>query len=153
MAGRRFAPDQHQRIAIDEYDRRQVLLGIERKLLIERHVCGDLQIVQQQRVAVGRRLHDLVGRDDGAAAADVFDDEILLELVCQCGCDLSCGLVGRAAGRVGHDDGDGPARIVVRTQRGSDCAKTDCGQCDCDDAPHHSLLPGYIFSMQPTPPG
>jgi hypothetical protein len=37
--------------------------------------------MQQQRVAVVRRAGDAPGRDGGRAAADIFDDEILPELV------------------------------------------------------------------------
>jgi hypothetical protein len=35
--------------------------------------------MEKQCVAVGRRLYDLVCGNDGAAAAHVFDDEVLPE--------------------------------------------------------------------------
>ena len=81
---------------------------------IERHVRGDLQVVQQQRVAVGRAARDAAGGDGGAAAADVLDDEVLPELLGKSRRQHARELIGRAAGRVGHDDGDGAARIVLR---------------------------------------
>ena len=56
--------------------------------------------------------------------------------------DLARGLVGRSAGRIGHDDGDGAARIVLRRTRRGEGEQTEHGQCNGDNAPHHSLLPG-----------
>ena len=49
----RLAPDQHQRVVVDEGDRREVLLGVEGKVRVQRDVGGNLQIVQQQRVPSG----------------------------------------------------------------------------------------------------
>ena len=110
----RLAPDQHQRIGVDHGDRQEILLGVERQRLVERDVRRDLQVVDEQRVAVGRRARDALAGDVGAAAADVLDDEILAELGRELGRDLPRHLVGRAAGRVGHDDGDRPRRIGLR---------------------------------------
>ena len=62
-------PDQHQRVGVDHGDRQEVLLGVERQRLVERDVRGDLQVVDEQRVAVGRRARDALARDVGAAAA------------------------------------------------------------------------------------
>ena len=95
-------------------DRDEVLLGVERQRLVERDVRRNLQIVDEQRVAVGRRARDALAGDVGAAAADVLDDEVLAELGRELRRDLARHLVGRPAGRVGHDDGDGPRRIGLR---------------------------------------
>jgi hypothetical protein len=59
--------------------------------------------VQQQRVAVRRRFDDAVGGDDGAAAGDVFDDEILVEF-----------LRMRAVWSVGPPAGYGTTMVTVR---------------------------------------
>ena len=119
VGGERLAPDQHQRVGVDHGDRHEVLLGVERQRLVERHVGRDLQIVDEQRVAVGRRARDARAGDVGAAAADVLDDEILPELGRELRRDLARDLVGRPAGRVGHDDGDRPRRIGLRVGHAS----------------------------------
>ena len=75
------AADKHQRIAIDEDDGDEILLGIERQILVQRDVRRNLQVMQEKRVAVRCRLCHLVGADDRAAAGDVLDDEALLELL------------------------------------------------------------------------
>ena len=122
-----LAPDQHQRVGVDHGDRQEILLGVERQRLVERHVRRDLQIVDEQRVAVGRRARDALAGDVGAAAADVLDDEVLAELGRELGRDLPRHLVGRAAGRIGHDDGDRPRRIGLRVRGGdaSECCERD----------------------------
>src|SRR5207253_9700066 len=107
-------PDEHQRIAVDERHRGEVLLGVVGQLRVERDVGGDLQVVQQQRMAVGRGARDAAGADRGAAAAHVVDDEGLAELLAEAGGELPRKLVGRPAGGVWHDDRDGARRIVLR---------------------------------------
>ena len=81
IGGERFASDQHQRVVVDEGDRREVLLGIERQVRMQRHIGRDLQIVQQQGMAVRGRARDPAGGDRGGAAADILDDEALPELL------------------------------------------------------------------------
>ena len=122
-----LAPDQHQRIGVDHGDRQEILLGVERQRLVERHVGRDLQIVDEQGVAVGRRARDALAGDVGAAAADVLDDEVLAELGRELRADLPRHLVGRAARRIGHDDGDRPRRIGLRVCDGdaSECCERD----------------------------
>ena len=74
--------------------------------------------MDEQRGAVGRRAGDTLARDVGAAAADVLDDEALAELGRELRRDLARHLVGRPAGRIGHDDGDRPARVGLRLRAG-----------------------------------
>src|SRR5205807_4146972 len=77
----RLAPDEDQRIAVDERYGCQLLLGVVGKLRIERDVGGDLQVVQEQRIAVRRGARDAARSDRGAAAAHVLDNEALSELL------------------------------------------------------------------------
>ena len=58
-------------------------------------------------VAVLGRLDRVLGADRAGGARLVDDDELLLELGLELGGDDACHLVGRAAGRPRHDDGDG----------------------------------------------
>ena len=118
-------PDQNQRIAVDHHHRLEVLQRVEGQGLEQRRVRRNLQVVQQQRVAVRLGLGDLVGCNDRAAAGDVFDDEVLSELLLQLFRDHPRKLVGRSAGRVGHDDGD----VAIRIGRGG-------RSCESQDAEH-----------------
>src|SRR3954452_8658538 len=77
----RLAADQHQWIVVDEDDRREVFLSVERQVLVERNVGRDLQIVQQQRVAVWRPAGDTASGDGGGAATHVLDNDVLSELL------------------------------------------------------------------------
>src|SRR5262249_55798087 len=110
----RFSSRQHQRVLVDEADRREVLLGIEREIWIERYVGGDLQIVQEQRVAVRRRARDPASSDGGAAAAYVLDHEILLELLGKSRREPARDLIRGSAGRIWDDDRDQTARVILR---------------------------------------
>ena len=68
---------QHQRVFVDEHDRDDVFRCVEGQILQQRDVRRNLQVVQQQRVAVGRRLYEAVSREDRAGAGDILDDEVL----------------------------------------------------------------------------
>jgi len=99
---------------IDHHHPGEVFFGVEGKLLVERHVGGDLKIVQQERVAVGCRLRDPVGANQGAAARDIFDNHVLLD-------NLRHGLghdprrlIGGTTGGIGHDDRHRAAGILTR---------------------------------------
>ena len=62
--------------------------------------------MSEKRVAVGRRLGD-DGRGDGAACAGtIFDDQRLLPIFADFGCDQARQRVGRAAGRECDDEAD-----------------------------------------------
>ena len=59
---------------------RRVTQKIEIEMLVKRGVDGVGTGDQQQRIAVGRRLHHRLGGDVGAGARPVIDDELLAEL-------------------------------------------------------------------------
>ena len=82
-------------------------------VLVERNVRGNLQIVQQQRVTVGRGIGDAVGADDRSAASDVFDDDTLLQFLRKRLRNHARGFISRSAGRIGHDNRDSAARILL----------------------------------------
>ena len=86
----------------------------------------------QERVAVGRRLGDERRADHRALAGLVVDDDVLAEPLAEIFGHHAGDDVGRAAGRVGHDELDGLARPGLRLcrqggrQRGGDeCAARD----------------------------
>ena len=118
---KRIAADQYQGIAIDEHHRRKGFDGVKRQCLIERNIRGDLQIMDKQRVTIRRGTRDFFGTDDCTAAADILDNEALLELRQERLCNDARGLVGRAASRIGNDNGNVPAWILLRQGRLLQC--------------------------------
>src|SRR5262245_44571585 len=68
---------QDSRSAVDARNRRDVANEVETEVVIECHVpcvmCTDLE----ERIAVGRRLHDCLGGQIAASAHPVLDDEWL----------------------------------------------------------------------------
>jgi hypothetical protein len=136
----RLAADQHQRIVVDEDDGREVLLGIERQIVVERDIGRNLQIVQEQRMAVRRRARDPAGGDGGAAAAHILHDEILPELLRQYRRQHARELVGRTTRGIRHDQGDDAARILLCRAGQRPGEKTENCRCNTDDTPHRTLL-------------
>jgi hypothetical protein len=91
--------------ALDEHQRRRG--GRER------------DVAEQERVAVGRRLCDLVGADRTAAAADVLDHEALPHGLGQALCDQPRQHVGGGSGRKWHHDANRARRVLrLRQHRG-----------------------------------
>ena len=136
----RLAADEHQRIAIDEGDRYQVPFGVVGKRRVKRNVRRDLQVMKKQRMPVGRRARDAAGADGRAAAARILDDKASAEPVGETRRDQARELVGRAAGRIGHDDGDVLRRVIL--------AEAGKGQGEEQRGKHesHVHLPGMIGS-------
>ncbi len=153
VRGERLSRRQHQRIVVDHPDRREILLGVERQRLVERDVGRKLQIGDVERVAVGRRARDALACDVCAAAADVLDDEVLAELGGEFRRKLARHQVGRPAGRVGHDDGDGPRRIGLRLRgRGAEQHRQSDGEnCLCHSRASLTLLPKANTGTQAAP--
>ena len=87
---------------------------IEIELVVERGVDGVGRRDQKQRVAVGRRAHDRLGGDIGAAARPVFDDDRLAEPLRQPLPHQPRRDVRRAAGGVADDQPYRPRRIGLR---------------------------------------
>jgi hypothetical protein len=66
-----------ERDAHDSRDRRDIAGEVEAEIVVERLVDGAGHADQQQRVAVGRRVGDELGRDVGGGARPILDDELL----------------------------------------------------------------------------
>ena len=84
--------------ADDARDRRDVADEIEIELVVERRVDRVRRRGQEERVAVGRRVHDGLGADIAAGARPVLDDELLAEPLRQPLPHQPRDDVGRAAG-------------------------------------------------------
>ena len=94
----------HQRHLADGSDRRGVGDEIPLQLVVERDADRVRRSAQQERVAVRRRIHDILGADRAAGAGSALDQELLAEPVRQPLCDQAGGYVLRATGRKGDDD-------------------------------------------------
>jgi hypothetical protein len=78
-------------------------------------VRGD--VLHEQRVAVGRRLGDEVGRDRGAGAGAVVDQDLLSHGGVELGADRARQHVGNAARRETQHQPDRLARIIGLGER------------------------------------
>ena len=88
-------------------------------------------------------MRDAAGCNRGTAAADILDDEVLLQLVLQRLGENARHLVGRSAGRVGHDDGDVFAWIGLGPARHGENEQANNGQHECGGALHCFLPPCF----------
>jgi hypothetical protein len=107
----------HQR---DRRDRREVLLEVVGQLLVDAGRDRVVHRADQQRVAVGFGLRDVVGAERRARPGLAFDDHRLAEARLQLVGQRARQHVGGAAGRERHDQRDrlvGP-RLGERTAGG-----------------------------------
>ncbi|MNT21674.1 hypothetical protein D3C72_1570210 [compost metagenome] len=111
--GRHAAVDrQHGARGGDVGDRAQLSARIVGQLLVQRQVGRDRAgNGHQQRIAVRRRLGDVVGADDAAGTALVLHHHRLAELARQAIADGARQRVGQPARRVGDDQVDGLGRV------------------------------------------
>ncbi len=130
--GQRMGHDQRVRRGADIGDRRQIAQGVVRQIGVEAGVEGEPLVHHHQRVAVARRLGDLIGADRAASPALVFNDERLAQLVPQSLADQARDDVHAAARGERHDDVDRSCGPGLRN--GRDRAQ-QCGE-DGDPAEH-----------------
>src|SRR6188472_4296746 len=97
-----------------QHDELEVLEGVVSHLLEEDRIDREAVDVEQDGVAVRRRLRDLHGADAAARAADVLDIELLAELIGELLHDEPCENVGRTAGRERHHHAYRPCWIRLR---------------------------------------
>jgi hypothetical protein len=129
------------RLPLDAGDRRDVAEEDERQLVVERRVDGARHADHQQRVAVGRRLHDGLGRDVGAGAGPVLDDDRLPQPRRQPLPDDAGRDVGRAARGEPDDEAHRPRRIGLRARRqGAHSRERGAGGEDTSSV-HFTILP------------
>ncbi len=132
-----LAGDDRHRHRGDEADRREVGLRVVGEIGVERRRRRHADVVQQQRVAVGRGAGRLGGAEGAAGAADVLHDDLLAERLRHRLGDQPGHRVGRPAGGEGHDDRDRPGRIVLGEGRGGDERRAG----GAEDGVSHGNLP------------
>src|SRR5215211_322912 len=116
-----------------ERDRRKILLGIVRELLVQRRV-GRIgrDITEQDRIAIRRRPGDGLGAEIRRRARLILDDDRLANDFGHLGADQTGEEVGPAAGRVRHHQMDGLRRIGLRPR---DVARQRDGHDDQQSTP------------------
>ena len=140
--------EQRRRYA-DLRDRREIAHGIVGHVPIEARidgVRGDRR--HQQRVAVGRRLRDLIGADIAARAHPVVHHELLAQQLSHLRAHDARDGVGRTTGGEGDDHANRFGRIFVLGVRGrahEGCARKrkHRGKEQSADASLHAILPGF----------
>ena len=99
-------------------DRRKILDGIERQILVKAGVdrLGSF-VSHQQRISVRRRPRDRLGADHPCRASAVLDHDRLLPAFAELLSDGTREGVGCAAGGLWHDNADQSRRIIFRHDR------------------------------------
>src|SRR5262245_48320189 len=105
---------QHQRLTVDQRNARDVANEIESEIAIERGVDRVRNVGIQERISIGRRLHDDLGADIAPRARTVFNHERLAEAIRQGLRDQTRADIGRPARRIAHDQTHRPRRIGLR---------------------------------------
>src|SRR5207245_6676612 len=95
--------------------RDEVLLRVVRQALVHRRIDDEARGIDEQRVAVGRRLRHDLRADDAVRAGLVFDYERLAELLLELRADHARHRV-RPAGRGGDDHAHRLVRIALRVR-------------------------------------
>ena len=124
-------------------DRREILEDVVGQFRNEARRLNDLGNGDQHGMAIGLRLGDVVVADHAAAARLVLDDDGLLPRLLQFVGKQTGEDVGGAARRIGHDEGDAPARIGIRRRcllrRGTQGRHGDGSKQRCRGRrPHHA---------------
>src|SRR5262245_42721011 len=144
----RIVGDQRQRVEEQVADRREVIVGIERKAL-EQELVVDDRFARQDAdgVAVRRSLRAGARPDIERAAGPVLDHDRLTQRLLQFVRERAGEDVSPAAGAERNDDPDGSRRIVLggraRTWREPD---GDGGDDRSHDSALHAVLPVFIFA-------
>ena len=117
--------------------RLEVAGNLERQLLLQRGIHVQCTGRQHDRIAVRRRLGDLIRADHAARAGFVLDHERLAERGLQPLADQAAGEIHQPAGRPWDDHADRLVRVLLRLRlrrgRGGECKR---GPCECGDSVH-----------------
>ena len=109
-----LARDQDARGIRDQRHRLEIGHRVVRRLFVEgRDLAEYGEAGEQQRIAVGRRLGDPVRTGHAAGAADILDDELLMQQLAHARCEDSRLRVVRAARGIGHHESHRPHRPIL----------------------------------------
>jgi hypothetical protein len=106
--------DHDERRRADIADRRDIADEVEAEIGVQQVAERVRRRDLEQRVAVRRGADHRFGRDIGAGAGLVLDDELLAQPIRQRLPDQPRGDVGRAARRIADDEPHRPRRIIQR---------------------------------------
>src|SRR5207253_1529434 len=102
----------------EEHDRREILLDVERQVLVEAGIYHERRAeAPQERVAVGLCVRGDFGRDVSGGAGAVVDDDLLPKELRELRRDDASERVRAAARRVRDEETDRSRRIVLRNGR------------------------------------
>ena len=126
---------------IDEPDRDEILFGIDAEIAVKRHACRQSNLVQQERIAVGRGARCVARGNHPPGSADVLDHDLLAERLRHAVLNDARDRIGYAAGRERHHEGNGTAGIDLRRckagRRNACDKKRRCERaCEC-----HGICP------------
>jgi hypothetical protein len=111
--------EKKHRSGADQTDRCEVADGIVVHALLDRRNDGMRHVGEQQGVAVRRGFGSDLDTETTASTRTVVDDDLLAERFRQPLTEKAGEHIRAAAGRVGHDEGDGMIGIGLGRQRGA----------------------------------
>ena len=118
--------------------------------VLDQALVGRVRLVgtEHQRVPVGLGARHRVGADDARSAGTVLDHDRLIELAGAFLRDQARQRVDRSAGRVGHHDGDGSVRKVLRLRGKRECGSSKAGKRGTTS--DHGHMPAAVLSFNST---
>ena len=146
-----LARDQRDRRFGKKSNRREILGGVVKRLLVKRLVLRVRADARQDHVvAVGRGIRDALAAIHAAGAADIFDHHLLAEHLAHARREHAPDRVLRAARRERNDHGDRPGRKVLRIGGAAKSQQTGNG-CTRNHMTHaHERSPSFA-ALSPCP--
>jgi hypothetical protein len=133
--------EKNHRGGADQADRREVADGIVMYPLLDRRNDGVRHVGEQEGVAVRRGFGSNLDAEAAAGAGTVVDDDLLAERFRHPLADEASEHIRAAAGRIGHDEGDGTIGIGFGRSRSAGESREGgerkrCRQCHSFCAQH-----------------
>jgi hypothetical protein len=113
----------------DAGDWRKILHGVVRAVLDQALIRRvGLIGAEHEHIAIGFSARHGLGADDARSAGAIFNDDRLIEIAGSFLCDQARQSIDWSARRVGHDDGDAPARKALSVGGGRKTERGDAGE-------------------------
>ena len=132
---------QHRRHRSQQRNGREIVDRVVGRFGIRELVGHEGQGVDEQRVAIGRRVFRHLGADHASGAAAIVDDDLLAKHLAQVRAQNARDEIDAAARRKRRDDTNRLDRIIG----GKRARRRDCNYSNCQDSFHGQAPPNMRF--------